>query len=320
MELSRVGTGAPSGFYGYTAGEIIGRPISVLVPAEGLEELGKIMARLKAGGAVEHFETTRLHKDGHLISVALTVSPIKDTGGRIVGASTIARDITRRKQAAEALKKSHAQLRALSARLQSVREKEATRMARQIHDDLGQKLTALNMDLHWMERKLGEMAASEAANSLLDRVVGSTELVDSVTTAVQRIAADLRPGALDNLGLGPALQFEARRFEERTGILCKVRLPEAEPALTTPQATALFRMFEESLTNVARHAGARTVEVELRLEAGACILTVQDDGRGITEADIARPESLGLLGMRERAKLWAARLPFNGIRAGRELW
>jgi len=209
------------------------------------------------------------------------------------------------------LRDSHRQLRTLAAWLESLREEERIRLAREIHDELGQTLTALNMDLHWIERKLGDLAASEAANALLDRVVGSTELVGSVSAAVQRIAGDLRPSVLDKLGLGPALQCEAHRFEERTGIHCEVRLPEAEPALTTQQATALFRIFEESLTNVARHAKARTVEVELRAEAGVFILTVQDDGRGITEADIARPESLGLLGMKERAEMLGGEIVFQ---------
>jgi signal transduction histidine kinase len=220
-------------------------------------------------------------------------------------------EIGQHKEAENKLRLSRERLRALTARLESLREDERIRVAREIHDELGQTLTGLKMDMIWMERKLGELADSPAINSLLDRVVGATELVDSVIAAVQQIAADLRPGVLDKLGLGPALQYEGRRFQERTGILCEVRLPETEPLLSTQQTTALFRIYQESLTNVARHAGARKAEVALRVEAGSVILSVQDDGRGIAEADIANPESLGLMGMKERAQLLGGRIIFQ---------
>jgi signal transduction histidine kinase len=221
------------------------------------------------------------------------------------------REIGEHKEAENKLRLSHEQLRALTARLESLREDERIRVAREIHDELGQTLTGLKMDMLWMERKLGELADSPAINSLLDRVVEATELVDSVVAAVQQIAAELRPGVLDKLGLGPALQYEGRRFQQRTGILCEVRLPETEPLFSTQQTTALFRIYQESLTNVARHAGARKAEVDLRVEAGSVILSVQDDGRGLTEADIANPESLGLMGMKERAELLGGRIIFQ---------
>jgi signal transduction histidine kinase len=145
----------------------------------------------------------------------------------------------------------------------------------------------------------------------LDKVIGATELVDSVTATVQRIASDLRPGVLDRLGLGPALQFEARRFQERSGVPCEVRLPETETILAEESSTALFRIFQESLTNVARHARARRVEVEFRVETGFIVLSVRDDGTGITDADIASPESLGLLGMKERAEALGGGIDFQ---------
>jgi PAS domain S-box-containing protein len=288
------------------------RPEDLLPNQEAIEHWRGYFQRALVSGP---FKTEHLTPSGKAtLFLAFNLLKLNEA---IYGVSVFGKDITEQKQAEDALRDSHKRLRALTARLESLREEERIRLAREIHDDLGQTLTGLKLHLQWMERKLGELAASEAANALLDRVVGSMELVDAVTAAVQRIASDLRPSALDKLGLGPALQFEARRFEERTGIHCEVRLPEAEPVLTTQQATALFRMFQESLTNVARHAEARTVEVELRAEAGAIILTVQDDGRGITEADIARPESLGLLGMKERAELLGGEIIFQR-KAGRQ--
>lgn len=191
-------------------------------------------------------------------------------------------------------------LRALTARLESLREDERIRIAREIHDELGQTLTGLKMDLFWMERKLGELPGSPAINSLLEKAVGATEHVDSVTATVQQIATDLRPGALDELGLGTALQYEARRFQDRAGIPCEVRVPETELPISAEVSTAFFRVFQESLTNVARHAHATKVEAELKAEPGFIVLSLRDNGKGITEADIANPQSLGLLGMKER--------------------
>ena len=129
------------------------------------------------------------------------------------------------------------------------------------------------------------------------------ELADEILKEVQRIAAELRPGILDKLGLTMALQYEADRFQARTGTGCRLDAPATEPVVSAEAATAFFRCFQEALTNVGRHAHARGVEVVLRAEAGGCRLVVRDDGRGITPAELARPDALGLLGMRERARL-----------------
>src|SRR6185503_6816044 len=194
-------------------------------------------------------------RDGRVIDAACAVVHLSD-GMKIA----IAQDITERKQGEEKLKATSEQLRALSARLQSVREEEATRIAREIHDELGQKLTGLKMDLRRAERKLEDLEGSPAVNTVLDTIVSTTELADEMIAAVQEIAANLRPGVLDKLGLGAALHYEARRFQERTGIRCNMRLPEAEPTFSKEVSTALFRIFQECLTNVARHANASEVE------------------------------------------------------------
>ena len=241
----------------------------------------------------------------------VNVAPLKNERGELIGAVNCILDISGRKQAEEALKNSYDQLRALSARLQSVREQEATRIAREIHDELGQGMTGLKMDLLRAERKLEELQGSPAVNSLLDTLVSATELADGITTSVQEIAADLRPGVLDKLGLGAALHYESRRFQERSGILCEARLPETELELATEVSTALFRIFQECLTNVARHAGATKMKVALKLEEEWVSLHVQDNGRRITEAEIADPHSLGLLGMKERTALLDGEIEFR---------
>ena len=214
------------------------------------------------------------------------------------------RENRERGQVEKNLRDSRERLRALSARLELLQEEERVRISREIHDELGQNLTSLRMDLIAMERKLGELETSPSVNALVDRMVAATELVDSTITTVQKIAAELRPGVLDRLGLGVGLQYEGRRFEERTSLPCVVRVPEQELALPGELATALFRIFQESLTNVTRHANATAVEAELKVESGAIILRVQDNGKGIREVDAQAPQSLGLLGMKERAALF----------------
>jgi PAS domain S-box-containing protein len=249
--------------------------------------------------------------DGTRVIALVNVAPLRNERGELVGAVNCILDISARKQAEEALKNSYDQLRALSARLESLREEERVRISREIHDELGQNLTGLKMDLRRAERKVEELESSPAVNSLLDTLVSATELADGITASVQEIAANLRPGVLDKLGLGAALQYEGRRFQERTGIRCNVRLPEMEPTFSTELSTALFRIFQECLTNVARHAHASAVEAELKLEPGLVILSVHDNGRGITPTEMMRSESLGLLGMKERAALLGGEVLFE---------
>ena len=217
---------------------------------------------------------------------------------RMVGGMT---DITRRKDAEQRLERSRRQLRALSARLESLREEERTRIAREIHDELGQLLTALKMDLRWMEKKLASGENNPALNPILDKIVEAGELADTTIAAVQKISSELRPGTLDNLGLAAALQYEAGRFQERTGIACHVAVPEPSPDLSLDVATAVFRIFQETLTNVARHAEAKEVRCDFRAEGDQIVLRIEDNGKGISPEALTNPKSLGLLGMQERA-------------------
>jgi two-component system, NarL family, sensor histidine kinase UhpB len=219
---------------------------------------------------------------------------------RVVGGI---RDISERRRAEEALKNSRRQLRALSARLQSAREAERTSVAREIHDELGQVLTALKLNLDWLERKIGDREHDRSLNPLLDRVVECGEMIDSAIHSVQRIATDLRPGLLDHLGLAAALQQEAHRFQKRSGITCEVHLPPNHLGLPREVATAIFRILQEALTNVVRHAQATAVRVKLEADAERVVLEVEDNGRGIRPNDVAAARSLGLLGMRERASV-----------------
>lgn len=217
---------------------------------------------------------------------------------RLVGGLS---DISEQRTAEKALENSRQQLRALTARLQTGREDERTKVAREIHDELGQILTALKLNLDWLERKITERGAGPALNDLLDRILESLEMTETAIQSVQRIATDLRPAALDNLGLIEALQQEAHRFQLRSGIPCELRLPPDHPRLAPETSTAIFRVFQEALTNVARHSEATAARVSFETQNDQVLLQLEDNGKGIGVEAISDPRSLGLLGMTERA-------------------
>jgi len=233
---------------------------------------------------------------------------------RMVGGMT---DVTDRKLAAAKLDMAHRQMRALSARLQSAREEERTHIAREIHDELGQMLTALKMDLSWIEKRFSELEGNETRfNSILEKLVEASDLTDQTIRCLQNIAAELRPGALDSLGLATAIKQEASRFQERAGLACHVVIPEGAIDVKSEVATAIFRIFQEALTNVARHSKATELNIQLCRQEDNVVLTVRDNGKGITEADLENPRSLGLVGMRERASLLNSEISFGRAPAG----
>jgi len=200
------------------------------------------------------------------------------------------------------------QLRALAAHLQSVREEERKSVAREIHDQLGQALTAIKLDLSSLLRAL-----PAERDSLSRKGSPLLQLVDETIDTVRRISAELRPGMLDDLGLAATVEWAAEEFASRSGVKCLLDLPSDQLAIDSETATAVFRIFQETLTNVARHAKAGEVQVRLAEEDGALTLEVHDNGRGIGEDELASAESLGILGMRERALLLGGTLTISGV-------
>jgi signal transduction histidine kinase len=194
------------------------------------------------------------------------------------------------------LKETSKQLHDLAANLESVREEERTQIARELHDQLGQALTAMKFDLAWLTDQL-----KQKDPLLAQKTKTVTEQMDTTIKTVRRIATELRPGMLDDLGLAASIEWQARDFGKRTGIMCAVSVPYDDLHLTRSQSVALFRIFQEALTNVARHASAQHVKVRLTNSSEAVTLQVHDDGRGIQTQEIAGLRSLGLLGMKERA-------------------
>jgi signal transduction histidine kinase len=209
-----------------------------------------------------------------------------------------AQDRAERRHAEEQLRESHQQLRALSVYLQSVREEERTRIAREVHDELGQALTSCKLDVSWIASKL-----PKELKPLQDKARALTAHIDATIQTVRRISSELRPGVLDHLGLAAALEWQATEFQNRTGIKCDVQTNVQEAMLEQNLSTTLFRIFQETLTNVIRHAGATLVTVQLQQVHGRITLEVSDNGRGISKDEISNTKSMGLLGMRERAAL-----------------
>lgn len=217
-------------------------------------------------------------------------------------------DITERKRAETELQTSRDQLRALARRLQTVREEERTRAAREIHDVLAQELTRLKIDLVWLHGRLAKTGKRAGADGLAARVVEMSRLADTAIHCVQKIATDLRPAVLDSLGLCAAVEWQAQDFQARAGIQCHASVPEEEPPVSRDAATAAFRILQESLTNVLRHAHATQVDVSLRQETGQLILRIDDNGAGMKADTFSNPRSIGLAGMQERALLFGGQL------------
>lgn len=240
---------------------------------------------------------------GRETPIESTAAPILDDAGQSTGHVLVFRDITERRRTDEELNRSRDQFRSLAAHLQTVREDERSRIAREVHDQLGQALTGLRMDAAWLDKRAQELRDEPARAALMEKLAAMRALIDETVQIVRRIASELRPGVLDDLGLPAALEWQAREWQERSGVVCAVSAEPDVPPLSREATTALFRIFQETLTNVARHAGATRVAARLAGEPGAVRLEIRDDGRGITDEDQRRTRSLGLVGMRERATM-----------------
>ncbi len=257
----------------------------------------------------------RIHRDdGSLRWIRDRGFPIRDESGAVCRIGGFAEDITERKAAGDRLRASREQLRALSASLQSTREKEATRIAHQIHDELGGLLTGLRWELEALERMIQQSGDADHVTVMREKLATMVGLTDTTINVVRHIASELRPSILDDLGLLEAIEWQTQQFQSRTGIQCVYDCSLQSIPLGNQQSTAMFRIVQEALTNILRHAQATRVGVAMREEDGMFILTVTDNGRGITPAEVLSKGSLGLLGMQERAHLFGGRVDIVGLK------
>lgn len=288
--------------FGYARDELIGRTLESLLPEPFRDQHRQHRARYTADPYLrpmgEQLELYGLRRDGSQFPAEVSLSPLVCQDRLYISAAL--RDISQRKRRED-------ELRQLSQALLSTREEERARISHAIHDELGQALTGLKMDVAWLGRRLGP-----DQRALLDKTQAMSELIDATIEAVRQIATQLRPGILDDMGLVAAVEWQLREFQARSGIHCQLTGSLETSALDADRSTAAFRIFQEALTNVARHAQATRLEVSLEETATHLTLQVRDNGRGMSPREISHPNSIGLLGMRERARQWEGALEIHG--------
>ena len=295
---------------GYETEEVEGRPLADFLDQRSARAFSSLLRQLRKG-VRSSSELVWKGKKSSPTHTIVSPTPIFGARGAFRGAILVITDITERRQVEEALNTSREELRNLYQHLHSVREQESKRIAREIHDELGQALTALKMDLSWLLRHLPDQL--EYKQFVRDKTQRMMSLIDKTISTVQKISAELRPGLLDDLGLLPAIEWQAQEFQSRTEIRCHFGFGGGADLKVHPDcATALFRILQEALTNIVRHAEASQVKIKLREIKGTIELSIDDDGRGITTAQIHSPDSLGIIGMRERLRPFGGELRLSG--------
>lgn len=283
----------------FPADDLIGRRLQDVIPAELAARFAQAVQHVRQSGESVSYDY-QVVSDGKTRHREVRVVPAGPS--EVI---SLLRDVTMLRDNQAALEQSQVELRALAAYLQEVREEERTRLSREVHDVLGQQLTAIRLGIGWFGRHYSDDAAAQS------RLGDIREVIDETIQHIRKIAGDLRPGVLDDFGLASAVQWQAKRFEERTDVKCRFDIQgSTEPPREV--ATAAFRVLQESLTNVARHAQAGSVSVTVVLGPATVRLVVADDGCGF-DSDRARRRSLGLVGMRERARSLGGTLDVHGV-------
>jgi two-component system sensor histidine kinase UhpB len=323
--------------FGYTASEAVGQHISLIIPVNRRDEETVIIERIKKGEGIEHFDTVRVHKNKTLLDISLTISPVRDASGKIIGASKIARDITQRKRIERELRESEEryrtladaldtqvqfrtqelqrrnaeilqqrdQLRSLSRRLIQIQDEERRHIARELHDSAGQTLAALGMILAQLAQDVRNNPAQLAKD-----IEDAEGLVQHLNREIRTTSYLLHPPLLDESGLSSALDWYVQGLKERSGLDIDLSIPENFERLPADMELVVFRLVQESLTNVHRHSGSKTASIRVAREADRVIVEVQDKGSGMSAERLAEIQSkgtgVGIMGMRERLR------PFDG--------
>lgn len=264
--------------------------------------------------SASYFESATAPDLAHSVRISiLSAVGIGAVALMVLGVALLTSTWDRLERQSSLLKANSEQLRALSASLEAAREEEGTRIAREIHDELGAALSSLRWDLEDVDEAISRLGERSQVEELRKKIAAMMRLTDTTVNTVRRIASELRPIGLDDLGLVAAIEMQARQFQERTGISiqCDCALEKVE--LSRDKSTTAFRIFQEALTNILRHAEATRVNIQIKEEEGEFILTIRDNGRGITNEEKSGQRTLGLLGMRERVHLIGGKIDINGL-------
>ena len=295
--------------FGYSAVEAVGQPITLIIPRELQQEEREILERLRNGERLDHFETVRFRKDGRRVNVSLTISPVRDSQGRIIGASKIARDISERSRFEEALKESE-----FSARLLKVQDEDRRSIARELHDGVGQLLAAISMNIGVVAEEKNKLSPDAAR-----RVEENRVLLHQASTDIRTVSYLLHPPLLDEMGLRSALQWYIEGFSERSKIATRLEVPADLGRLPRDYELVIFRVAQECLTNIHRHAKGSSAIVRLSNADGKLTMQIKDNGEGIdpeiqTRIASGKTSGVGLRGMRERLAAigGALRIESNG--------
>ncbi|NDP41590.1 MAG: PAS domain S-box protein [Aromatoleum sp.] len=292
---------AAEAMFGCPRDEALGAPLAGFIPdrlrrmhAEHVRLFGETGTASRRMGAQRI--VTGLRRDGGEFPIDASISQLDGFGGKFY--TVILRDVSERVRADEALRRSKDELREMGAAAHAAREQEMSRLARELHDELAQSLTALQMDVAWCKERVPDGQPATVA-----KLARMETLLDETVAATRRIAADLRPLMLDDLGLVPAVEWLVESFTQRNGIPCELAVSSAELELPSAHATAVFRIVQESLANVGKHARASRVTIAIERNASELTLSVRDNGGGFSSQHPRKPNSYGLLGLRERASL-----------------
>jgi PAS domain S-box-containing protein len=296
-------SGQAEKIFGWKASEVLGKniydPDIALIYKEDEEKVKNMAHEVLHKPIERNFNINRNYtKDKKVIYCEWHNSVLRDEAGNIITIMSLGQDVTDRTIAEEKLSESYNQIRSLIEHLQNVREEERAHIAREIHDELGQQLTVLKMDVAWLSKKI-----NGTSNAIKEKLNDLTSLLDNTVQSVRRIASELRPSMLDDLGLAPAMEWHLNEFGKRSGIKILFHEPDQELELPKQVKMGLFRILQESLTNVARHSKATKVQVELKEKNKRLLLRIEDNGIGFDQQQVAQKKTLGLLGMKERTAM-----------------
>ncbi len=288
-------------FYGYSNEEFLKMSTNDLMAQTSQSDPDAISRiRSSSKNSMTHVVSHR-KKNGDVVQVEIKEHKIEYKGKPAF--LILANDVTEKLIAEQMMKQSNLELRELSSHLETIREEERTTISREIHDELGQQLTGLKMDASWLSRKI-----PQHETILQEKITTMIALIEDTVKSVRRISSDLRPGILDDLGLIDALDWASVEFERRTGIECKFKPTVEDVSFEKNLSTGIFRVYQEALTNVARHAGASRIKTTFDKSTDNWVLVIEDDGKGFDSSDVISKKTLGLVGMKERAKMFGGKL------------